>query len=542
MLAILLALASLVAWQQSSQTAGGAPYELSGDAAAGFSLRPAPSANGADATHARAPLFEEWKPSSDANAAIDTKVAVAAAPGGLDIAWTFTNTRPTPESVPSLQLPPLALGSAIDAMNFIGSGWPQKLTPPGTDGVHRLQATYPGELYSPVGMLVTDALVVGMSLHFNVLTARHDCSISVDPVGQGVWRWSIDFSRAPQRGDGQIANPARLSGGETRTYTVSIRVTADRTRWLEVLSPYKQYFDATHGALSYTRDARAIRGCLLCLSSAQSPDNPAGWVPEAGRPDRNGYSQVTALLQGALGQADRAILWTPTGLAWQQKSLNYPFQFTTHWRDDPNSPMASAPQLLRSVPRMPSQSWGLWWGHSADYNPAWDTLPMTPLDPTQPSQRAAAFGELDLAVEAGASTVGLDAFSHASVPVWVLVPWLEELQSRAPSVRFCTEGRAPDVLHRIAPTWQDMWRFAPDRQGELRMIRGPFILADWLLPGHETWAAMLFDRSNDQRLHGAADAAAQRASIQWAASVGFVPVVFSSTDVRGIEASSGGLP
>ncbi len=514
---------------------GASGFSVTGDAVAGYSLAP---------TDARSPggeLFAAWVPTAPAPSGVEATVTATAADGGVDLTWSFVNHRADAVTLSQLPLPSFALGDPAYALNFIGSGWAQRLSARDANGPRRMQATYPGELYSPVAVVIGESAAVGISLQYDLTEARHDVSLSVEPGEPGRWNVMLRLDRSPDHADGVLRSPARLGPGERRAYGVSIRATASREGWLETLTPYWTWFHERYGGVTYAKDASAIRGCLLCLSSEQSESNPQGWVPEANRPDRNGYAAVIRVLADALRQSNRAILWTPTGMAWKNKELNYPFQFTTHWRDDPSGPMVSAPDLLKAAQFDPSRSWGLWWGHSADFNPGWDSLPMSPLDPANPTQRDAALAELRLAVASGAATVGLDAFSHASVPAWTLIPWLQELQKEAPNVRFCTEGRAPDVLHRLSPTWLDFWRFAPDRFGESTMIRGPFLLADWLLPGHETWAAMLFDRSGNGSLHGqAGDPAAQRSKVDWAARQGYVPVVFTSMDVSGIRATSGG--
>ncbi len=514
---------------------GASGFSVTGDATSGFTLART------DAPTPGVELFGGWIPTAPAPSGVEATVTATPSDGGLDLAWSFTNHRDAAVTLSSLPLPSFSVGDPAYALNFIGSGWAQRLSARESTGPRRMQATYPGELYSPVAVLIGESAAVGVTLQYDVMGAKHDVSLSIEPGEPGRWNVLLRLDRSPEQGDGVLRTPARLQPGERREYRASIRATANRESWIDTLAPYWHWFHDRFGGVTYTKDPAAIRGCLLCLSSEQSDGNPQGWVPEAKRPDRRGYAGVVQVLAEALRQSNRAILWTPTGMAWRNKELNYPFQFTTYWRDDPNGTMASAPDMLQSAQFDPSRSWGLWWGHSADFNPAWDTLPMTPLDPNSPAQRDAALAELRLAVASGATTVGLDAFSHASVPVWTLIPWLQELQKEAPTVRFCTEGRAPDVMHRLSPTWLDFWRFAPDRFGESNLIRGPFLLADWLLPGQETWAAMLFDRSADARLHGlASDPSAQRAKVNWAAQQGFVPVVFTSIDVSGIRATKGG--
>ena len=153
------------------------------------------------------------------------------------------------------------------------------------------------------------------------------------------------------------------------------------------------------------------------------------------------------------------------------------------------------------------------------------------------------FAELDPAVSTGASLIGLDAFSHTETPVWELYGFLLQAKARYPNVKFCSEGRCCDILHTLAPTWIDGYRFRIRPGAELLVTSEPFLLANFLLPGNETWSGMLFDRSGIPDLAGGTSVqSSQEAAIAKVAANGYIPVVFVDTiDLRAPAfVSSGG--
>jgi hypothetical protein len=56
------------------------------------------------------------------------------------------------------------------------------------------------------------------------------------------------------------------------------------------------------------------------------------------------------------------------------------------------------------------------------------------------------------------------------------------------------------------------------------------------LPGHETWAGMVFDRSNDASLFGPnPEHKAQTRAVQSVISWGYVPVVYLDMKMNGFD-------
>lgn len=493
---------------------------VSGDDTAGWTLGVA----------GHPPAFANWQPPAPLGP-FEVSHRVETHPDGVDITWTVANNTDQPATLQSLPLPRLTLGSEIACMDFHSSGWPEPLNEAGP--YTRMQGTWPGSLYSPVAVLMNTKIGIGISVQYPVLAYQHDCELTVQSAGNGRWDVLLRFAGPVQPGDFPLRNAAVISPGTSRTYVVTIRAVANPLRWIDTLSPYRDWFHRTYGELTYTADTSPIRGIILAFSHNQSANNPGGWIAAANRPDLNGYGAVVGLLDGGMNEASRTVLWAPSGMAWKHRKLNYPFHFTTRWLLG-SGPMRNAPSLLAAVPTGPDRQWGLWWGHSILYTPAFDTLPSTPLDIRDPQQTAAALNELQLAVQSGARLIGLDAFSTTFLPAWDLVPWLDRLKQAQPDVTFCTEGLAPDVLHRLAPTWLDLYSATPKRFDSSLRIRGRFLLADWLLPGHETWGGMQFERSPDPAVRGggAANVGAREALVSRVAGFGYAPVVFSNMNLR----------
>ena len=95
-------------------------------------------------------------------------------------------------------------------------------------------------------------------------------------------------------------------------------------------------------------------------------------------------------------------------------------------------------------------------------------------DVTKPADVQAAWDELDLASKRGMDEVGLDAYGYP--PLYHRHAFMKKMQKRYPKIRFITEAADCDIMHTLAPTFMT---FRRQRQRP--------VLADWLVPGHESW-------------------------------------------------------
>ena len=483
-------------------------------------------------------LTRPWRPGwSSSLPGLSLSAEWIAVKDGFTIIYTARNDGSSNSILPPLSIPDLRVGSSQQAFDFTGSGWSESLTLERP----RIQGCYPWDLYSPVAVVRGSQWNVGVSLIYPILEYRHDASIAVRRAGQEFGAIEVHFGGNTPAGDAWLGNTARLAPGETKIYRLAVRFTPRSTSWKETLEPYRKHFERTYGGVRYQRDGRPIRGLALAAPFRQSESNPEGWAPIAGRPLEDDYGQYLRSVEETASSAPRLMLWAPTGLSPNHKSTNYPFQFASRWEDDDPHHNRSTPvsHRLAQVVSSKNITFGLWWGHALEPTLGFDKGAPVRFDRTSQSMKAAAFRELDIAVASGAREVGLDAFSHRVVPLWDIVPWLEEMRNRYPQLKFCTEGRSSDILHRLAPTYLDSWSLSTPTRPSHERIRGRFHLADLLLPGHETWAGMCFERSGDASLWGAHELRSRQLDrINWTSMKGFVPVVFLNADMTLITTAS----
>jgi hypothetical protein len=314
---------------------------------------------------------------------------------------------------------------------------------------------------------------------------------------------------------------------------------AQPDHWIETIAPYRDYFKTTYGVVTYERDLRPVAGVSMAMQNLQTAGNPYGWVSEAGNPETDGYTSAAHLVNRQFLRADRVMVWTPTGLG-PLGAASYPYQFTSQWATQVTANINSSgaqknpAELLRTATGG-GQSLGLWWGRSANVERWWGDTQSEALDPNRADHLLLAWRELDQAVAAGAQTIGLDAFAHSHSPVWNLREFLKLARIKHPSLKFITEGRSCDILHVLAPTWTDGYRYTPVGGVPERIPMSRFVVADFLVPGHETWCGMQFDRSTNSTLWGPnASLDAQLAEVRDVASLGYVPVSWLPIDMRQI--------
>lgn len=466
---------------------------------------------------------------------------------GYDLVYTFVNSGSTPRSQGQFQIGVLSLGPEISQIDGGYRGSPFRYESAPTARV--IARYYPKTMYAPVWVMRDGRYSIGVSVHYPILEYKHDFRFIMRKAaaayanGEGNPGWWIEarLSNNPSENDAQKMNhEAIIAPGETRRYVVSVRVTDSQERWMETLLPYRDYFRQLYGALRYERRTTPIRGTTLAINSAISDENPYGWaMMDARKPDMVGWEKQIEEIAKHKSWGG-IMVWAPTGLYARNKNHNYPYQFTSRWLENDNVRTALDSRIgFPSVIRKSRSELGLWWGRSVQVFDAWDAEHFEPFDPDNPVHVERSLKEIDLAVRAGTTIIGLDTFSHNYTPTWKLYRWLEYLTWRYPQVRFVTEPMQCDFIHTLAAGYVDGFSFSTTLQRieDYYLLNGPHYLADFLLPGHETWASMGYSGMSQFNVEPTTQRAYE--DMERYAAYGFVPMFHVSfsleRDIRAAE-------
>ncbi len=482
------------------------------------------------------------KPNSDS---MIPTIELRTQPAGFDLVYRYHNNGNGPKRLGAMAIGVITLGDRVTYLDM------EHDTKPMQADVRRPNdykpRVYPRHLYSPVSVVYNSNYAIGVSFHYPVLEYKHDVRFELyspggsSSIGEGGRGWCVDVRAQTMGGEhpmDYITHEAKLVPGESRTYVISVRVAKNTDEWMRTLLPYRNYFRALYGMPRYERDPRPIQGVTVAGTWVLSQSNPYGFVRDDRRPDRLGWRPWADALAARSGDWRRIMIWAPSGVFRNNPELNFPFKFTSFWMEGAshNHNMGDAVTQLRRVPAS-GIDLGLWWGRSAQVMRQWEASSAEAFDPDNPDHVSRGFAELDIAVQSGATMIGLDAFAHGFSPNWKLYRWMQMMYDRHPNVplKFCTEGRSVDFMHAMAPTWMEFyeWPGANPTVNTMRLVTTPFYLADFLNPGHETWAGLAFNRM-EVALRRPVTPAEIRAEIEHAAEMGYVPVIF---DERPVEAS-----
>lgn len=483
-----------------------------------------------------------WDNKFDATG-IKPDIQFQAQPAGFDLLYTFKNTASVAKPPAMIRLGILTLGSDITYHDFRYAG---EEVQSNVVTAKAKALTYPKQLYSPVWVVKNNTHAMGISIQYPIMDYKHDVRYAFSSpggklaTGEGGRGWLVEQRLANvgnETPNTELSHSASIAPGKSQSYVVSVRI-ADSDEWIRTLVPYRDFFQATYGPVKYQRDPRPIRAAAVASPPLITASNPMGFGDEKLRPDTNGWGPWVKRLKEPKGWAG-VILWNPTGLYFENRDNNYPFNFTTHWLDHPK--LVEAVDKVKGLPSVVKAGTplGLWWGRSNQVAEMWDDPELESLNPENQAHRALAFAELDLAAEVGTTLIGLDTFSHRHTPVWKLYPWLQTLQDRHPQIRFTQEPICSDIMHTLAPTWFRTYNDAekPESVAALMRAQSPHILADLVNPGHEIWAGF---RYHGHKTYFGIEPT-QAMIIEDAkrlAGYGFVPVLFTGFDmVPGIEAA-----
>ncbi len=465
-------------------------------------------------------------------------------PTGYDMVVTFTN--PTGDTVPvgTIYAGMLTIGQDIEYLDVRHSSvWrPASFT----SFVGRAYM-YPNDLYSPIFEARGAGYAVGVSLRYPAIEYDHDVRVAImNPTGSNSgeggpgWGAGFRFSDPPNTPPSQaLLHPARLSPYSSKQYVLCVRVTRDREDWMTTLLPYRRYFRAMYGGVSYERMTKPILPIGIADGVWQEPGNIDGYGdPTIRRPDVFGWGPWADSLVGIAGYSS-VMLWAPSGMYFFNPQYNYPFQITTRWQASPELATAFDPEI--GLPRVAQsgKTLGLWWGRSLDISSGWDPAVVTPLDPANPAHVAMAEAELSGAIRAGVTLIGMDTCNPSINGIRNAYLWIKHLRERFTGLTFVAEPSPCDILNTLVGGVLPGWALdgSPKTLDDCYPFRNPHYLADFLLPGHET--IMSFRYNNHWDFFGWTPTEADiDHDVRWFASMGYIPMVWSGiTTVADVEAA-----
>ncbi len=461
---------------------------------------------------------------------LEPTITVNKQPAGFDVMYTFQNGTNEPKKVGDFQIGIITLGSTVTWPDVRNSCAPVTFEMASFAGV---TYPYPDDLYSPVWVVSNGQHAIGVSVLYPVLEYKHDVRVSLCKMpgqytsGEGGMGWMVNVGCSNLPGWGAVPRPCEVPPGEERTYVVCVRVTKKTSEWVRTLLPYREYFRSLYGGVQYSRDADAVYGLAVAFGAAISPTNPSGWTFSNRRPDLHTWAPWVAYITTNLAAFKRVMIWAPSGLYNVNQELNYPFQFTSRWLDHPKVKTAIDPAIGLPRVKQKGQKLGLWWGRSLEVSTQWNPSETHKFDLHNAADVALALHELDVAIQAGATMIGLDTFQPYDTPLWDQITWLKKMNQRGPGLKFIFEPSACDIMHRLGPIVVDAFQDpgpSPQSPEALYRIKTPNYLADFLLPGHESWALMHWEHWN-QYFNHAPSVDRKRQDCVKVAQYGFVPVI-----------------
>lgn len=463
-------------------------------------------------------------------------------PLAYDVRFEFKNTSASPRPIGRLNVGILALGERIRMYDHAGTSAWNDLEQGSFQGT---AWSYPGYAYSPVLVLMNQTHVVGVSLLYPVAEYRHDALVRLHRVG-GVfggpresrgWMASFDLNNPSNaREFARVSYGAMVGPGESRSYTVAVRAmkrpdmsgpVTGVQEWLRVLEPYRAHFRSQFGGVTYERRVEPVSAWEMAGQYSLTSQNRRGFGGNENRPDRVGFAPVADRIARYESGARAVMIWAPSGVFDENLQMNFPSRFTAGWLDQEKLRTATDWNGLPAIARS-GKELGLWWGRSAQHMDRWNDDESEHLDPSNPEHMSLVYQQLDLARQAGATMIGLDAFTHGRMPSWVQIEYLNHLRDRYPEMSFITEAMSSDLVHTVAPTFERAFHTSPrmTREEEFHRMAMPHYLADYLLPGHEIWG--YFRYSEIARVPGqSVNAARVQRDAERLARNGYVPVLAS---------------
>jgi hypothetical protein len=407
--------------------------------------------------------------------------------------------------------------------------------------------TYPDDLFSPIYVIRNGKYAVGVSVRYPAIEYEHDVRVAtMNPKGGNAgeggpgWGAGVRFANPDNVSSAQkIRHPGIIPPKSTRTYVLCVRVARGPENWMYTLIPYARYFRETYGGVTYDRWTGLVLPVGIADSYYQEAGNLDGFGdPNIRRPDVFGWGPWAERLSAIKG-CQAVMLWAPSGLYFHNPQYNYPFQMTSRWMENPVMNDAIDPAI--GLPRVGNsgKQLGLWWGRSLDISRSWDPTEVEPLDPENPDHVALARRELDIAVQAGVTLVGMDTFNPSINSLHRAYKWMRYLRQNYSTIHFMAEPSPCDILMTLVggviPGWTT--EMIPKVYEDLYQYNTPHYLADLLVPGHEL--VMSYRYNNHQEFFGinvtpeTVDADGRKF-----AAMGFAPMMWAEVETLGDVAAA----
>jgi len=462
--------------------------------------------------------------------ALEPTFVMTPRPDGFDLCVTYANASTRVRNCGLLRIGGMLFDDGLLHERIFGTDdAEQTLTGTGASSFYARATKYApvctlrGTTRSDQNPTTTREHVIGISVQYPIMEYQHGVSFRVkrEPATFAVRPYWLEIGLNRTYSSPNFDNrPAGdIAPGQTRTYTISVRIMATDTPptaapahpndYLYLFQEYRRFFKRLYGEVRYTRDSRPVNGYKVAGMEGAVANNwgfnppqlhlgsgPAwtGWIDRLENAERRGFDRF--MMWGSSGVAVNAAC-VPTGLA-----VNYPFQFTTNWDavsgGNPNHPIIKTQAAMRAWASAPGRQLGFWWGNSSRPLP-WGTcdvgaLPALNLcDSAQTTGAAREVGDplARTGVHAlGVSAVGLDAMSSLLRPEDAYV-WIQQLVVSNPSVKFVSEPSSIDVVHTVAPTFQGAYQPNAGVGPIQCYVTSTNAMADFLNQGHEQWAHIL---------------------------------------------------
>lgn len=428
---------------------------------------------------------------TDTPCEVDYKIEIR--PGGFDVKATVSNRTDQPQRRPDFQLSAVNTGTKLTYLDSrtLGHIHPIEL---GSTYEHKgkqlkrflnWRMQYPDDMYAPVVAAWNSTFAVGVALIYDPWTVRHDINgFYATEFGKHFGSIRLGFglhSPVPKWRNPPVPPKVLLESGQKAEYRFTVRFSKP-DRWLDSLEPYREYFVKRFGKVTYKRDLRPVFGEPTGLTKfVKENENPRGYSPKA-RLDLVGWAPYVDLIkERAISKGYRRVMiWCPSGL--YRVGANYPPEFMTEW---PEKLVETLPVLMDL--KKQGVTIGMWWGRSSQVSGGWNTGKMWERDVTKPADMKAAWDELDLAARRKIDEIGLDAFKY--VPIWHRYDYMKTMKKRYPDMFFITESADCDIMHTLAATFMT-WKRQPQAP----------VLADWLVPGHESWIQLYWQAVNQDNV------------------------------------------